>query len=303
MQKEKITFESTLKSSDTEEWIDIYFYRRLGYLWALFFKKTGLSPNGVTILAIFLGVGAGICFYYTDFLTNLLGVGLLIWANTYDSADGQLARMTGKKSEWGRILDGACGDIWFVTIYLALVLRMWPEWSFWILILAVFVGISHGLQAMLADYYRNIHLLFIKGKEGSEVARYKRLKSRYKKMSWSKEPVRKLFEFFYMNYTKAQEKLTPELQNTLKVIKIFKGNRAPEWFCIEFREKSLPLMTYANLLSFNLRAIVLFISVLINLPWIYFVFELTVMNLMLFYMRYRHERFSKKFRSQLMQKH
>ena len=31
-------FKSTLKSSDTEEHIDIYFYRPIGYQWARFFR-------------------------------------------------------------------------------------------------------------------------------------------------------------------------------------------------------------------------------------------------------------------------
>ena len=36
--------ESTLKSLDTEEFIDIHFYRPIGYRWALFFNKLGVSP-------------------------------------------------------------------------------------------------------------------------------------------------------------------------------------------------------------------------------------------------------------------
>lgn len=48
---------------------------------------------------------------------------LLIWANSFDSADGQLARMTHNYSRIGRILDGMAGDIWFATIYVAICLR------------------------------------------------------------------------------------------------------------------------------------------------------------------------------------
>lgn len=48
---------------------------------------------------------------------NLIGMFLLIWANWYDCADGQLARMTGQKTLIGRILDGFAGDVWFFSIY------------------------------------------------------------------------------------------------------------------------------------------------------------------------------------------
>ncbi|MGL4492518.1 MAG: CDP-alcohol phosphatidyltransferase family protein, partial [Tannerellaceae bacterium] len=128
----KPSLESTLKSMDTEEFIDIHFYRPIGYRWALFFDKLNISPNTVTILGIFIGVAAGICFYFNDLSINILGMFLLIWANSYDSADGQLARMTGKKSPIGRILDGLCGDFWFITIYVAICLRLMPEWGWWI---------------------------------------------------------------------------------------------------------------------------------------------------------------------------
>ena len=70
---------------------------------ALFFNKLGVSPNSITIASIFIGIAAGICFYFQSLAINVIGMLLLIWANSYDSADGQLARMTGQKSALGRI--------------------------------------------------------------------------------------------------------------------------------------------------------------------------------------------------------
>ena len=102
--------ESTLKSLDTEEFIDIHFYRPLGYRWALLFERMGISPNAVTVAGIFIGIAAGICFYYPSPTINVIGMLLLVWANMYDSADGQLARMTGQRSPLGMILDGFCSE-------------------------------------------------------------------------------------------------------------------------------------------------------------------------------------------------
>ena len=45
--------QATLKSGDTEEWIDLLFYRPIGYKWALLFQRMGISPNAVTIASIF----------------------------------------------------------------------------------------------------------------------------------------------------------------------------------------------------------------------------------------------------------
>jgi len=299
MPDNNFSFESTLKSSDTEEFIDIHFYRPIGYRWALLFNKLGVTPNQITIASIFIGIAAGICYYFDNIWINILGIILLIWANSYDSADGQLARMTGQKSELGRILDGACGDFWFASIYLSIAFRLYPTWGWGIFALVFITGYFHGKQAGMADYYRNIHLLFLKGKTGSELHNSEVLKEKYEKMKWGEKSLAKLFEAFYISYTEGQENWTPRLQKMLKVLYNKHQDQVPEWFRSEFREKSLPLMKYTNMLSFNTRAIVLFISLLINMPWIYFIFELTVLNIMLIYMLYRHENMCRNFTEKL----
>ena len=297
--EQKPTLESTLKSLDTEEFIDIHFYRPIGYRWALLFNKMGVSPNAVTIASIVIGVAAGICYYPTDLAINILGMLLLVWANSYDSADGQLARMTGKKTPLGRILDGAAGDIWFITIYAAICLRLTPQWGIWIWVLAAITGFFHSKQAAMADYYRNVHLLFLKGKSGSELSYSPHLKEHDREMSWRREFIYKLFETFYINYTVGQEQLTPQFQRLMNKIRTQYAGQAPESFRVAFREKSLPLMKYTNMLSFNTRVIALFISLLIDLPWVYFLFEMTVLNAMLVYMIYTHEQFCKRFMDEL----
>ncbi|MDR2087457.1 MAG: CDP-alcohol phosphatidyltransferase family protein [Dysgonamonadaceae bacterium] len=295
----KPTFESSLKSLDTEEWLDIHFYRPIGFRWALLFQKWKITPNQVTIASIIIGVAAGICFYYTDIYTNLLGIFLLIWANSYDSADGQLARITNQKSNLGRILDGACGDFWFGSIYIAIIVRLWPEWNFLILILALTTGYFHTKQAAMADYYRNLHLLFLNGKKGSEMDNSIKLLTDLKAIPWKKKPVIKFFESMYFFYTQGQELWTPALQKMLFVINTKYQGIAPGWFRETFRTKSLPLMKYTNMLSFNLRSIVLFISVLTGYPWMYFIFEMTVMNILLASMVTRHERICRQFITEL----
>ena len=291
--------ESTLKSLDTEEFIDIYFYRPIGYWWALLFRKLGVHPNSVTIASIFIGIASGVCFYFRDTQINIIGILLLIWANSYDSADGQLARMTGQKSDLGRILDGTAGDIWFIAIYAAICLRLTPTWGIWIWLLGAMTGFFHSKQAAMADYYRNIHLLFLKGKSGSELSHSPQLKEKFKQMSWKKQFIYKLFEAFYINYTEGQESLSPNFQRMIGIIREKYDGQAPEWFRVEFRKQSLPLMKYTNMLSFNTRVIVLFISILVDLPWVYFTFEMTVLNLMLLYMVKRHERICKDFSEKL----
>ncbi len=294
-EEQKKQYAESLKSADTEEWIDLVFYRPIGFRWALFFQKLGVTPNAVTIASIFLGVAAGVLFYFQSLSLNIIGMLLLVWANSYDSADGQLARLIGQKSELGRILDGVSGDCWFITIYVALCLRLMPEWSWTIFLVAFWAGYFHSKQAAMADYYRNIHLFFLKGRQGSELDNSRQQRVIYERLSWKDDFIKKLFQFFYKNYTAGQEHFTPCFQRFFTALKEkYADGVAPVEVRNLFRQKSLPLMKYTNILSFNTRVIVLFVSLFVNMPWIYFVFELTVLNVLLIYMVWAHEKISRE---------
>lgn len=303
MSTEKKGLEASFKSMDTEEFLDIHFNRPIGYAWALFFNRFGTHPNVVTILSIILGVAAGVMFYFPDLKHTLMGIVLLVWANHYDSCDGQLARMTGKKTRWGRMLDGFAGDLWFISIYAAICLRLTFQplpfgigaaegavWGVSIWILALLSGtLCHSRQCALADYYRNIHLFFLKGKAGSELDNFKQQREIFYSLPWKGNFWWKAFLYSYGNYTRNQERMTPNFQRFYTFVQQKYGDAIPQELRDEFRSLSLPLMKYANILTFNTRAIALYISLLIGEPWLYFVFEIVVMTALFLYMRHRHE--------------
>lgn len=292
--------EATFKSQDTEEWLDVHFTRPLGLLWANFFNRFNVHPNVVTVLSIILGAAAGVMFYYPDLVHTCIGILLLVWANIYDSTDGQMARMTGKKTRWGRILDGFAGDVWFFTIYFFICLRLTPVWGVWIWLMAAVSGfVCHARQCQLADYYRNVHLYFLKGEGGSELDSYERLREEFRSLPWRGNLVWKVFLFSYGNYTRTQEQMTPAFQALKRALAARFGRRLPMRLRDDFRAGSLPLMKYANILTFNTRAIFLYAVLLLGVPWVYFVFELTVMNVLLLYLRARHESLCRRIHSQL----
>ncbi len=301
-------YRASLKSLDTEEHIDLYFYRPLGFAWAKFFAWSGVTPNVVTIISIVLGVAGGALLYFGQpelAWVNWVGILLIVWANTYDSADGQLARMTKQYSRLGRILDGLSGDFWFVAICVALAMReadfgdalagnffIEHEWLIWTM--AVISGLSHAKQAASADYYRQFHLYFLKGKEGSELDSVAQLDEQYRAVPWKGNFWKKLTMLGYKGYTAQQEAFSPDMQQLRARLRERYGDDIPADYREWFRQRSLPLMKYTNMLSFNTRTIAMFISVIINVPWLYFAFETVVLNIMLVYMILRHESVCRK---------
>jgi hypothetical protein len=289
-------FESSLKSNDTEEKIDIWFYRPIGYQIALFCAKIGMTPNTVTIISIFFGVAAGILFYSQDLWINVAGMLSLVFANSLDSADGQLARLTNNKSRLGRILDGAAGDFWFISIHIAICLRSMNEgWTAWIWVPGVLAGASHVVQSAMADYYRNVHLFFIKGTSGSELDNSRDLQREYDQLTWSRNFGMKLVARFYLNYTKQQEFFSPKLQKLLVVVKDKYKAGMPVNLVTDFRAMNKPLMKYTNIVQFNTRVIFLFLWLFLDQAWIYFFFDIFVLNPILIYMCTRQEQVSNHF--------
>jgi hypothetical protein len=252
-----------------------------------------------------LGVGAGCMFYYEDVAHNVMGVVLLMLANFCDSTDGQMARLTGKKTLIGRMLDGFSGDVWFFAIYVAIALRLYHQnlpfthepwgWSGWVLC-CVAGFLMHAPQSSLADYYRQIHLFFLKGEAGSEFDHSAQQQAVLKGLPEKGAFWAHVFYRNYANYCKSQEKRTPAFQQFFQA---WQQSDKPEAIREAFLQGSRPLMKYTNLLTFNLRAIVCYVACLTNEAWIYPLFEITVMQGMYVYMHRRHEQLCRELTTQL----
>ena len=286
-------YEASLKSIETENVIDRIFYRPIGFRIARMLRGTGITPNMVTVVSIFVGAPVGLLFYQDDLYYNICGILLLICANILDCVDGQLARLTGIKSAIGRILDGFAGDIWFASIYVGFAARLSNEYGTNLFfILAVLSGMSHLVQANITDYYKTLHLYFISKDKGAEFQSLEQVEARHKAMRYG---VNKFFYFLYRWYTMLQVKATPVLQRMLRSLRERYGDDIPEDIRLDFRKRSRALMRYIDLLTFNGRTIVMFVIVLTGQVWAYFLYEILVLNIVLVFVSRRHERMCSAF--------
>lgn len=293
----KPSFKDSLKSWDTENWLDRYFYRPIAFKMAVLLKPTSVTPNAVTIFSIFVGIGACLLFYPSQNLfLNLIGFALLVFANTLDCVDGQLARMTGKGSQIGRILDGMTGDIWFLTFYTVMSFRFietHSDWGYWFFAVTVLSALSHLYQAGMVDYYKTLHLHFLKGGLNSEFEDTVAIDAKYLEMTWKKDGISKLFLKLYYYYTKNQELFTPQLKRYINAMNSKYPTGYPQEQMDIFREKSLKLMPALDALTFNARSVVMLVTLLLNVPWLYFAVEILIMNPLLYVTIYKHEKMCK----------
>ena len=325
----------TLKSAETEDWLDLHVIRPFCYYCAVFFAKFDIHPNTVTIWSMIVGAASAFffaqgSFYYGDnfggspmwgVVYNVIAIILLMWADVLDCTDGQLARMTGKKSRMGRILDGVAGFAWFLPIYVLLVYRFYlhhdlefgwlgiepTEQNVLIATGIVFVlGLISGIaglagQQRLADYYIQVHLFFLKGEKGSELDNSARQQEIYDQMTKDTPWVERLFQKSYIGYTQKQEKVTPQFQRLMKKLREKYGSidNVPQSVRDEFRAKSLPVIKWNGLLTFNFREFWLFLFCLLDVPAALFVWEIVGMGLLYLYVNHRHESFCKQMADKL----
>ena len=323
-------YRATLKSAETEDWLDLHVIRPFCYYCAVFFAKFDIHPNTVTIRSMIIGAVSAIFFGCSSFyyggtmglVYNIIAVVLLMVADILDCTDGQLARMTGKKSRMGRILDGVAGFAWFIPIYHVLVYRFYLhhdlEFSFLgiadtqqnvliatavVYALGLIAGIA-GLagQQRLADYYIQVHLFFLKGEKGSELDNSKRQQEIYDQMTpethtWAE----RYFQKSYIDYTKKQEAVTPQFQRLLKKLreKFGSTDNIPAEVREDFRQRSLPVIFWNGLLTFNFRETWLFLFCLLDIPVCHFLFEIVVMGLLWKYVNTRHENFCRQMADKL----
>ena len=322
-------FKKTLKSSDTEDWLDLHFVRPFCYYWALLFAHLDIHPNTVTILSMFIVAGSAIyfgcaSFYYNGMeglMFNIIAILMLCLADIFDCTDGQLARMTGKKSKLGRILDGLAGFTWFIPIYHAMIYRFYlhhdlefqwlgiedtPENALIVTGIAYIIGVIAGFmgtggQQRLADYYIQVHLFFLKGEKGSELDNSKRQQEIYDQMDESTPAYERYFQKTYIDYTKKQEASTPQFQRLLAKLRSKFGSldAIPLEVREEFRQYSLPVIKWNGLLTFNFRSFWLFLFCLLDVPVMYFVWEIVGMGLLYLYVKRRHEAFCRKLADKL----
>lgn len=283
--------EKTYKARDVEEIVDIYLYRPWGYALAVLAHRLHMTPNQVTVIGMIVGMMAGPLFYFNDLRLNLLGIGFWMLGQALDGADGQLARMADMRSRLGRMLDGISDNAKFTSLYFFLGLRLVAETGTgWAFLIAAVAGITHSYQSTLADFYRNAYLFFVYDPGKAELEISEALKKEYAALRFRKNPIEKLLMRGYITYTTRQERWCAQsIALQRKALERF-GPDFPDWLREAYRRLNKPLLKYYNALTTNTRMIVLYASLLLGNLYIFFTFEIFVLNSILLLLLFRWQK-------------
>ncbi len=196
----------SLKPLDVEEPIDVWVHRPLAYLLARSVFRTPVSPNAITLGSVVLGVAALYCL-----LRGALPLaGLLVFLSAvFDCADGQLARMRGTSSAFGRMLDGLADLVVTVATVGGGTYLVWLKyhepWHLGALAigLCAATAVTGSFHTGLYDHYKNLFLRLtnIEYQEGEDLAS---AEQRFRKQKQHGSPLMVLSWAVYLFYVRSQ---------------------------------------------------------------------------------------------------
>lgn len=172
-------YKKSLKMKEVEEIFDLIIYRPLAFLFVRAVYKTRITPDNITVAAIFMGVIAG-CFYSAGTPASFKTAALFYMAfNIFDCSDGQLARLKKNGTSVGRLIDGLADYAATIAVYIGLAAGFAlksPGQIYWLLLLAA-TGATTIIHGMLVDYYRTRFLNYVCGQKNN----FERDNEEYKK--------------------------------------------------------------------------------------------------------------------------
>ncbi|HEX8215983.1 MAG TPA: CDP-alcohol phosphatidyltransferase family protein [Allosphingosinicella sp.] len=147
------------KPRELEDFLNRRIFHPLSRRLAAALASTSVSPNMVSVTGGILVLVAGALYSFADPVWGVAaGFGLHMLWHVVDGADGDLARMTGRASPFGEMVDGACDYFSHALIYLFLAMHL-DDWiGVWAYVLGWAAGLSRVAQANHSESQRRIYM-------------------------------------------------------------------------------------------------------------------------------------------------
>ena len=288
------------KPPEVEGVLDTYLIRPIGFVFVQSLRRTAVTPNMVSVAAMLAGIGIGFSYlgWHRQSTGAWLGLLFMLLHSGLDAADGQLARVTGRTSQLGRLVDGVCDNASFIAIYVCLVVAhalsggVHP-WLF--LGLAAAAGLSHSTHCALTERQRMLFLNYVYGThdtiaERPEPLRQMVAQARRERWSWPRRALARL----QLNYS-LQQRFFLRSGDDLERVWLHAVQRRPElrpWFAQRYRAANTGMLRAWTLLGPNSHKVALvataFVAALVTTGpigragmMLYLFYDLVVLNLVM----------------------
>jgi phosphatidylglycerophosphate synthase len=258
---------------ELQDSLNFHLYHPLAWRLALLLAKTPLTPNMVSVTGACFVLAAGIVYAMTYFNSwgwpgALLGMLLHMSWHVVDGADGDLARITGRTSPLGELVDGVCDYTSHIILYLILgwlLAHQIGGIAWWIMLAA---GVSHFIQANHCEVQRRQYQWW--------VYRVPWLRNTHQGET---RTGRFGFAEIVSGYLSLASGMTPDALKVDAAAEAAQANPAAiERIAVAARAEAMPLLPVLKVLGPNPRAILLGLSMLAGGPLYYFLYQTLVLN-------------------------
>jgi phosphatidylglycerophosphate synthase len=146
----------SLKAIEIEEALDLVLYRPLAFVLARLSNPTPITPNQISVASLGFGLLTGWLFAAGTPEAGVMAALCYFLCNTLDCADGQLARLRGKPSPFGYIVDGSIDYVASVAVFVGIAYNLTAqragEHNWWLISTAA--GLSCAWQCAIVDRKR-----------------------------------------------------------------------------------------------------------------------------------------------------
>ena len=267
-----------IRPRELQDALNYYIYHPLAWQLARLLAKTPITPNAVSVMGAGFVIAAAAAYALPGWPgPALLGMVLHMTWHVVDGADGDLARMTGRSSPLGEMVDGLCDYSSHVVLYLTLGYLlsrgMGPAgtdgWAAWGWMWAAAIG--HIVQANHVEVQRRQYQWWVYG-------------TSWLRLSHNADSAtgKSIFGWIVSFYLALATGMTPYAVKIDNAVDAAAGDPARlAEIRAAARAEAGPLLRLLKVLGPNPRAIVLGLSMLAGSPFWYFLYQAILLNVLL----------------------
>ncbi len=235
---------------------------------------TPVSPDMVSVAgAVMAAAGAGAYTLLPRPWGALLGLACHVLWHVLDGADGELARRTGRSSTHGELVDGICDYAGRTILYLALGAFAARQFGTWVWVLTVFVGLSRIVQANFYETVRREYRSWVYGTSWIRQDLEAASSGGGRSVGGAAGALGRLFLAVSKRVT--PDSLPLEAAVAGRAAEGAAGLEAARAVC---RERLIPVVRRASILSANSETLVIFLSMLAGSPIYLFGYVAVLLN-------------------------
>jgi len=258
-----------------------------------------ITPNMVSVIGMIFGILAGLAYaqYQTPYMAVAGFIFMFLW-HIMDGADGQLARLTKNCSEIGKILDGVCDYVTFISVYVGIGIALSAEGGPEVWVIVISAGILHAIQSSAYELQRAEYDYWGYDKNSSALPEINHMRADLKGKAFFSFMMSQ-FYIFYIRMQRGTSGIDSNLRKLLKDTLMAHPDKTDDIRRLYRHVFAGGVRNWA-ILSANYRTIAIFLACSAGQPIYFFWFEIAILTpallLLVQKQRWRNRSFSQRVR-------